>query len=123
MNTLILFFFFAEMIGNTYTRADLLQMQENFRKQNLIEFIEYNVVTNVCSSAREGKTHYFWTKPVPRNHIGGHPNRANVPFTNEELIEVLKEKFPDTTVEYQETWVETRPGVKEERKGILIDWS
>lgn len=113
------------MIENTYSRAELQQMQAKHRRDNLIQYIEYNVTNNVCSCAREGKTQYFWTNPIPKNHLGGvaHSNRVHVPFTNEELIGVLKEKFPDTRVEYQETWVETRPGVKEERKGILIDWS
>ncbi len=111
------------MIVNTYSRADLQQMQEKFRKDNLINFIEYHVVNNICNAAREGKTQYFWTNPIPKNHIGGYPNQTHIPFTNEELIAILKEKFPDTTVEYQETWVETRPGVKEEKKGIRIDWS
>ena len=111
------------MIGNTYSRTDLQQMKEKFRKQNLLNFIEHNVVNSICGSAREGKTQYFWMNPVPRHQIGGAAHPALIPFTNEELISVLREKFPDTTVEYQETWIETRPGVKEERKGIVIDWS
>ena len=108
---------------HTYSRADLQQMQTKYRKDNLIQYIEYNVTNNVCSCAREGKTQYFWMNPISKNHLGGVAHPAHYPFTNEELIGVLKEKFPDTRVEYQETWVETRPGVKEQKKGFLIDWS
>jgi len=107
----------------TYSRKDLQEMKEKFRKQNLINFIEHSVVNSVCGSAREGKTQYFWTNPVPRHHIGGVAHPAQLPFTIEELIGALKEKFPDTTVEAKEEWIETRPGVKEHKNGILIDWS
>ena len=41
----------------------------------------------------------------------------------DELLAALKEKFPDCGVSFQEDWVETRQGVKELKKGILIDWS
>lgn len=88
-----------------------------------MQFISHNLTNGILSKAKEGNTQYFWTNPVPKNHIGGHLNPAHAPFTNEEIIEALKEKFPDTTVEYLETWVETRLGVKEQKKGILIDWS
>jgi hypothetical protein len=111
------------MIGNTCSRADLQQMKEKFRKQNLLNFIEHKVVQSICGSAQEGKTQYFWTNPVPKHHLGGVAHPGQVPFTNEELMSALREKFPGTTVEAKEEWIETRPGVKEEKKGILIDWS
>jgi hypothetical protein len=40
-----------------------------------------------------------------------------------ELLAGLKEKFPDCSVSLHEDWVETRQGVKELKKGILVDWS
>jgi len=42
---------------------------------------------------------------------------------SQELLAGLKEKFPDCAVSFQEDWMETRQGVKELKKGILIDWS
>ena len=42
---------------------------------------------------------------------------------SEELLAGLREKFPGCTVSVQEDWVETRQGVKELKKGIMIDWS
>ena len=42
---------------------------------------------------------------------------------SEELLAALKEKFPDCAVSFQEDWIETRQGVRELKKGILIDWS
>jgi hypothetical protein len=41
----------------------------------------------------------------------------------DELLAALKEKFPGCDVSFQEGWVEIRQGVKELKKGILIDWS
>jgi hypothetical protein len=46
-----------------------------------------------------------------------------LPCVSDELLAALKEKFPDCSVSFQEDWVETRQGVKELKKGILIDWS
>jgi hypothetical protein len=104
------------------TRAELQQLQEKRRKEALIQCIDNTVYHNILSSAAEGKTSHFWIAPISKPKIVfSHPPIPT--FTKEELMGTLKEKFPDTTVEYQETWVETRPGVKEERKGILIDWS
>ena len=42
---------------------------------------------------------------------------------SEELLAGLREKFPGCSVSLQEDWVETRQGVKELKKGIMIDWS
>lgn len=108
---------------NTYSREELQSLQAKHRKDSLIQYIEYYITNLVLSKAREGKTECFWKDPIPKNYIGGQPNPTPSPYTNEELIGALKEKFPDTTVEYQETWVDVRPGVKEQKKGILIDWS
>jgi hypothetical protein len=42
---------------------------------------------------------------------------------SDELLAGLREKFPDCSISFQEDWIETRQGVKELKKGILIDWS
>jgi hypothetical protein len=42
---------------------------------------------------------------------------------SEQLLAGLREKFPGCTISLQEDWVETRQGVKELKKGIMIDWS
>ena len=98
-------------------------MQAKNRKQNILNLIDHLVTNSVLNAAREGKTQCLWTTPLAKHYLGGVQHPASIPFTNEELIEALKEKFPDTTVEYQETWVDVRPGVKEHQKGILIEWS
>ena len=50
--------------------------------------------------------------------------QSQLPETpSDELLAGLREKFPGCTVSVQEDWVETRQGVKELKKGIMIDWS
>ena len=43
--------------------------------------------------------------------------------TADDLVEGFKEKFPGCRVEYTETWEDVRPGVKEQKSGLLVDWS
>ena len=107
----------------TYNRITLQQMEPNYRKEKVYHFVDTNITCAILHSARMGLKEYFWVNPVTKHHLGGQPHPSSSPFTNEELVEALKEKFPDTKIEYQETWIETRPGVKEQKKGILIDWS
>jgi len=53
-----------------------------------------------------------------------HKVQAELPESpSEELLAGLREKFPGCTISLQEDWVETRQGVKELKKGILVDWS
>ena len=55
-----------------------------------------------------------------KNHV----QEYQVPESlSEELLAGLREKFPGCTISLQEDWVETRQGVKELKKGILVDWS
>jgi hypothetical protein len=43
--------------------------------------------------------------------------------TPADILEGLKAKFPGCDVELHEEWVDVRPGVREHRSGIRIDWS
>jgi hypothetical protein len=105
----------------TYSREQLQGMQAKYRKECLFQYIDQNVSMNIINSAKQGKKEFFWIRQNTNSCMVQHP--APPSFTNEELISALLEKFPGTHIEYQETWLETRPGMKEEKKGILIDWS
>jgi hypothetical protein len=58
-------------------------------------------------------------------NVGMHtPNMwMATPPSAEEIIEYLKEKFPDCKVSYEEQWHDVAPGRRELKKGILVDWS
>lgn len=112
----------------TYSRADLQQQQAKYKRQLIMDMIgnepmmSTSLTFAILQAARQGKTQYIWEKP--KNTGGGVQSWPPPPvITDADIIEVLKEKFPDTTVEYKEIWIETRPGVKEQKKGIMIDWS
>lgn len=105
----------------TYSRTDLQGYQAKIKREAIVNMIEYSFTNNVLQTAQQGKTHYFWTKPQNTGAAGTWPHPPVI--TDDDIVQALKEKFPDTKVEYQETWIETRPGVKEQKKGIMIDWS
>jgi hypothetical protein len=104
-----------------YSRTDLQGYREKIKRESLVNSIEYTFTTAVLQSAQQGKTSYFWEKPSRDSGVKTWPPPPVI--TDEDIVSALKEKFPDTTVEYQETWLDVRPGVKEQKKGILIDWS
>ena len=105
----------------TYSREQLQGLQAEYRKEQLFSYVDQYISNYVTAEARQGKKEFFWIPPNKNTRLLTNPPQLT--FTNEEIIEAVKEKFPGTHVEYQETWLETRPGVKEQRKGILIDWS
>lgn len=109
--------------SQVFSRNELRSLPVKHQKEQILEFITKVIQPGVLACAKQGKTQCLWEPPPVRHHLGGYGFPPLPPFTTEELIAALQEKFPDSTVKYQETWVETRPGVKEEQKGILIDWS
>lgn len=107
----------------TFTREKLQGLAVEYRKQMLYTQIDNGVANAVLQAAREGKTQYFWNQPGQTHKFQAGCHKAPLAFTTEEYVAALEEKFEGAHVEYQETWEEVRPGVKEQRKGILIDWS
>ncbi len=51
-----------------------------------------------------------------------HPPPAYI-VTIDDLVEGFKERFPGCHVEYVITWEDTRPGIREQKNGILVNWS
>jgi hypothetical protein len=73
----------------------------------------------VHHAASLGKTSYLVTLPL-RNSSGLPPDLTLTPA---DILDGLKAKFPGCDVELHEEWVDVRPGVREHRSGIRIDWS
>ena len=100
----------------TYSAEDLRDIADKQKREEIVQFIENYITPFVLDSAKDRKTSYFWQRfivPVFEKRIP----------TNEDLVIALKQKFPGTRVEAQETWIEVEPRVKHYQKGILIDWS
>ena len=86
------------------------------------QVVTQQVRQSVINAAGQGKTSYLWTRQE-REFRAALPNQSILEISDAMFIEAIQEQFPGTTVEAREEWVETRPGVKEHKKGIFIDWS
>lgn len=105
-----------------YSADDLRYLSTKMKREAIVQFIEYNIVPDVLKAAAKEKTSYFW-QAAP---LKGGPVRTSPPtmeISDEDLVIALKQKFPGTVVEAQETWIEVTSGVKNLQKGIRIDWS
>ncbi len=103
----------------TFSRTDLQNLPAKHRAE-IVANIVNNQVHEILALARNGSTSYLFKSFTHDRNTG--LKYQNTP-TTEELVEGFKTKFPGCTVEYTETWEEVRPGVREQRRGIKIDWS
>lgn len=102
--------------NTTYSVEDLRDLAHKEKREEIVQFIERYITPFVLDSAKAKKTSYFWQRfiiPVFEKRIP----------SQEDLVIALKQKFPGTRVEAQETWIEVEPRVKHFQTGILIDWS
>lgn len=107
----------------TFSRKYLQGLPEKNRL-NAIENCVNNFHVEITRAATAGKTFYVIDSkyfPSLRNGVGQWPP-PYIP-TTEDMIEGFKLKYLGCNVEYTEVWEETQPGVKNQKKGILIDWS
>ena len=105
----------------TLSRAELQAIPAKRRLDAIRSYIDHHVHQNVQLAAALGKTSYLFVIPKSTNMGQSHPPAYVV--TPDDIVEGLKAKFPGCDVEFNEEWVETRPGVREHRSGIKIDWS
>ena len=137
----------------SYSR-DYLQNLPKQRKQETINQILGSFINDLQIVAGSGKLSYLYEIPaschqvrtpyIPRQSIHTHARHQNVdtsipptwqyqpnyPILNlDEVLEGIKNKFPDCKVSYEETWIEDTSRqnagqiTKTLKKGILIDWS
>lgn len=104
----------------TFSREKLQSIPAERRLQAIVQYVDRNY-HSIIQAAAVGKTsclHQF----VSHNHLPcSSPGQYIV--TLEDVIEGFKAKFPDCSVSYAEEWVDVRPGHREQKTGIRIDWS
>jgi hypothetical protein len=107
--------------ANISTRAQLHDLPAKRRRQAIVAYCD-QLDRPVYQAASEGKTSYLH---IPAAHSGITARQHPPPYipTPEDILEGLKLKFPDCTIGLFDDWVDVRPGVRERRSGILIDWS
>jgi hypothetical protein len=105
------------------TREYLQNLPIQRRKEHVAQFCQ-QYRQAILNHAANGHTNYIITSDT--NHKKGLISNAqwmNTPPSTEEIIEFLKEKFPDSKISYEEQWQDVAPGRRELKKGILVDWS
>ncbi len=103
-----------------FTRAQLQDLPAKRRREAIANAVN-NVYQQVISAATEGKVFCIVDiSQVIRKPMGCHA--IYVPNSND-MAEGLQAAFPDCKVEYTETWEDTQPGIRQQKKGILVDWS
>ncbi len=104
----------------TFSRDDLQAIPAKRRLEAIRSHIDHTLSMTVQQVAATGKTSYLYVIPSSSG-IGG--CRSAYVVTPDDLIEGLRVKFPGCEISHSEEWIDVRPGVREHRKGILIDWS
>ena len=104
----------------TLSRAELQAIPAQRRLEAIQRYVD-QIYQPVYGAAASGKTSYLYVPPKTSGMARSHPPTYEV--TPSDIIEGLTAKFPDCKIAYSEEWVDVRPGVREQRSGILIDWS
>lgn len=105
----------------TLSRDDLRAIPEKRRLDAIRQYIEDAIVQPVRQAAAAGKTSYLYVPPKACSRACGYP--APYEVTIADIIEGASAKFPGCKVGFSDEWVDVRPGVREHREGVLVDWS
>ena len=105
--------------NETFPRSYLQNLRAKRRAENVANIIN-NHVQQIFSMAITRSTSYVFRSFTHHSHSGAPYGFDPTP---DELVDAFKTKFPGCSVDYTEAWEEVRPGVKEQRRSIKIDWS
>jgi len=108
----------------TYSREYLRDLPEKHRKETVNNEIAFYHL-NIINSARSGKLEYKidLTEYLKRKNQYSMRYPSTYFPTIEDLVEGLKQVYLDCRIEHKEDWVETKPGIKEQKQFIVVDWS
>ena len=115
------------MTTQIYSRDELRAMPVEARKSFLKQQIQ-PFVQQVVGAARNGKTSIMLDVVFGRNGINSSMHAqlfssiGQAPPSIDEIREALLEVFPDSTIAYEEKWIQTSPGKQEMKKGLTVDW-
>jgi hypothetical protein len=109
-------------MSKTFTREYLQSLPAQKRAEGIALYAD-RIVAKILDAAEKGKTGFIYEEKHYRHYVQGWAHRVPVVPTMEELTIALQERFPDCKVELQEFWIDVRPGVREQRCQIVIDWT
>ena len=85
-------------------------------RQNVIQTASIGRCVSLDDMAPQTPTRYFYNSTPGLNHLCG----RNVSDISDDVIEKLRETFPDCLIEYRETKAMDGRVIE---SGILVDWS
>ncbi len=103
--------------------AEYLNALPAVKRAEAITLYLDRVVPKVLEAAAKGKTGFIYEEKHWTYYTQGGAHPVPVKPTMEELTIALQDWFPDSKVELQDFWVDVRPGVREQRYQIIIDWT
>jgi hypothetical protein len=105
------------------SRSELQNLPEK-RRKDAIAFAVNQVFMQVTAAATDGKVFCIVNiSDVTRDQTGIRSSPARYIPTASDMVWGLQDKFPDCKVEYTEMWEDTKPGLRQQKKGVLVDWS
>lgn len=114
------------MNSETFSRSFLQGIPEQC-KQNRIDGIMYDFITELKNTAAMGKTSYMYNldncRILNKPLFPGGANQTSPVITIDDLVSAFQRKFPDCDVSYKETWVDVDSKTMSLKKGIVVDWS
>ncbi len=106
---------------NTFSREYLQTLHKNYKLQILKNILLDVYRREIEPIAKNGGTCYEFVNFITKGNTGLYHSKC-VP-TVEEFTQGFQTMFPGCKVEYFETWEETKPGIRQQKRYILIDWS
>jgi hypothetical protein len=108
---------------NTLSRAQLQDAPDKRRRQAIVNYCDqlHNLVHEAATYGKSSYLHTLQNTDARSSFVKSSPG-IYIP-TPEDIMEGLKLKFPDCDITLFDDWVDVRPGVREQRKGILISWA
>ena len=109
-------------MSKTFTRDYLQSLPAQKRAEGIALYAD-RIVAKILDAAEKGKTGFIYEEKHWNFYTQGGSYITPVKPTMEELTIALQERFPDSKVELQDSWVDIRPGLREQRCQIVIDWT
>ncbi len=107
---------------NQFTAEYLNNLPAEKRAEKIAVYVD-RVVEKILNAAENGKTGFIYEEKHWNYYTQGGAYFAPAKPTMAELALAFQERFPDSKVELQESWVDVRQGLREQRCQIVIDWT
>ncbi len=112
------------MFDRVYNRSELRDLPAKRRRETVIDIVQ-KVYDEVYRSATLGNMFHLVDVsklPIICSDEAKRNTAPHIP-TIDDMVIGFRNKFPDCKVEYTEMWEDVKPGVRQQKRGILIDWS